>query len=158
MQVDAYIAMGSNLGDRQRAIAGGLDAIAKLESTSITACSTIIETDPVGPGEQGVYLNAVVHISTALVPRELLNKLMAIEACFGRDRSEGVRWGSRTLDLDILVYGDRVIDEPGLMIPHPRMHTRDFVLIPLCEIAPEIMLPVYEKTPQGLLGVLKDGD
>tara|TARA_R110002073_G_scaffold1715_3_gene12319 strand:+ start:78946 stop:79425 length:480 start_codon:yes stop_codon:yes gene_type:complete len=156
MQVDAYIAIGSNLGDRQRAIAGGLDAIADLHSTSIIACSAVIETDPVGPGKQGEYLNAVVHVSTALLPRELLNELMAIESSFGRDRREGVRWGARTLDLDILVYSDRVIDESGLVIPHPRMHTRDFVLTPLCEIAPDLVLPVYEKTPQELLRALQE--
>lgn len=158
MQVDAYIAMGSNLGHRQNNILGGLDAIAELDTTGIVQCSTIIETDPIGPGDQDSYLNGVVHITTSLVPRELLAALMVIETSFGRDRSEGVRWGARTLDLDILIYGDRIIDEHGLVIPHPRLHTRGFVLIPLYEIAPEIMLPRYEKTPQELLEVLERED
>lgn len=156
MQIDAYIAMGSNLGDRHANIKGGLDAIGALDSTEIIRCSTIIETDPVGPGDQQKYLNAVVAIRTVIAPKELLKSLLEIEAMFGRDRSSGVQWESRTLDLDVLVYGDQLIDEPGLTIPHPRLHTRSFVLIPLCEIAPDIILPGYKKTPQALLGVLDE--
>lgn len=155
MAVDAYIAMGSNLGDRRANIRGGHDAIRSHESISIVKCSAIIETDPVGPGDQDRYLNAVVHIQTALDPRSLLDALLDIEAQFGRDRGREIRWGSRTLDLDILIYGEQVIDEPGLSIPHPRLHARSFVLIPLCEVAPELDLPRYKKTPRVLLGVLE---
>jgi len=155
MQTDAYIAMGSNLGDRHANIQGGLDAIDALATTKIVLCSTIIETDPVGPGEQSCYLNGVVHVRTGLGAMDLLNELLAIESRFGRDRASEVRWGSRTLDLDVLIYGDQTIDEPGLTIPHPRLHTRSFVLIPLCEVAPDLVLPVYKKTPRVLLGVLE---
>ena len=155
MKVDAYIAMGSNLGDRHANIQGGLDAIAGLETTQIVQCSTIIETAPIGPGEQGRYLNGVAHIQTGLEPRELLKALLNIEASLGRDRASEIRWGARTLDLDVLVYGDQVIDQPGLEIPHPRLHSRSFVLVPLCEVAPDLMLPKYKKTPRVLLRALE---
>ncbi len=154
MPIQAYIAMGSNLGDRHANIQGGLDAIEALESTAIIQCSSIIETLPIGPGEQGQYLNGVVLVQTDLEPRVLLELLLEIEATFGRDRASEQRWGARTLDLDVLIFGDRVIDEPGLTIPHPRLHQRSFVLEPLCELAPMLMIPGYEKTPQALLGVL----
>ncbi|PCI09866.1 2-amino-4-hydroxy-6-hydroxymethyldihydropteridine diphosphokinase [bacterium] len=155
MGIDAYIALGSNLGDRHANIQGGLDAIALLPSTTVVQCSTIIETDPIGPGDQGCYLNGAVHIETELEPRVLLDSLLKIEARFGRDREKEIRWGARTLDLDVLVYGDLVIDEPGLEIPHPRLHTRSFVLIPMAEIASNLILPRYKKTPQVLLEVLE---
>ncbi len=158
MSIDAYIAMGSNLGNRHANIQGGLDAISLLASTKIVRCSTIIETDPIGPGKQECYLNGVVHIETDFEPRVLLDALLQIEAGFGRERAKEVRWGSRTLDLDVLVYGDLVIDEPGLEIPHPRLHTRSFVLVPLAEIAPDLMLPGYKKTPQALLEAFESLD
>ncbi len=146
--------MGSNLGDRHANIQGGLDAIRALDSTTILRCSTIIETEPVGPGEQNQYLNGVCLLATDLEPRMLLESLLKIEASFGRDRAAEPQWGARTLDLDVLIFGDRVINEPGLCIPHPRLHQRLFVLEPLCELAPTMMIPRYEKTPQALLGVL----
>ena len=155
MSIDAYIAMGSNLGDRSANIERGIAAIDGLATTNVVHKSTVIETPPVGPGDQGNYLNGVLHITTNLSPNDLLGALLAIEATLGRDRSSEVRWGARTLDLDLLVYGDQVIDEPGLTIPHPRLHTRSFVLIPLAEIAPDVVLPRYKKTPQALLGVLE---
>jgi 2-amino-4-hydroxy-6-hydroxymethyldihydropteridine diphosphokinase len=154
MPIEAYIAMGSNLGDRCANIQGGLDAINGLESTTLLRCSTIIETEPIGPGEQSQYLNGVCLIETDLEPRMLLESLLEIEALFGRDRASEQRWGARTLDLDVLIFGDREIDEPGLTIPHPRLHQRLFVLEPLCELAPRLMIPGYEKTPQAMLGVL----
>lgn len=155
MGIDAYIAMGSNLGDRSENIQAGLDAIADLPTTTIVQCSTIIETDPIGLGEQSCYLNGVVHIQTQLDPRVLLDALLTIEAQQGRDRANEIRWGARTLDLDVLVYGDVIIDEPGLEIPHPRLHTRSFVLVPMSEIAPDLVVPRYKKTPQALLEVLE---
>jgi len=155
MPIDAYIAMGSNLGDRHANIQGGLDGIADLDGTTIIHCSTIIETGPVGPGEQSRYLNGVVHIQTKHRAGALLAALLEIESRFGRDRASEIRWGARTLDLDVLVYADEVIDEPGLQVPHPRLHTRSFVLVPLCEIAPDLVLPGYKKTPRVLLGALE---
>jgi len=155
MPDEVYIALGSNLGDRSANIQGGIEAIGLLEATSIIACASIIDTEPVGPGEQGRYLNTVIRIRTSLEPRALLDELLAIEACHGRDRSVEIRWGARTLDLDIVLYGDRVVDEPGLSIPHPSMHLRSFVLEPLCELAANLPLPVYQKTPRALLGALE---
>ncbi len=148
--------MGSNLGDRHAHIQSGLDAIGAIESTTIVRCSSIIETDPVGPGEQGRYLNGVVLVRTGLEPRVLLGSLLAIESALGRDRGREQRWGARTLDLDVLIFGDRVIDEPGMTIPHPRLHQRLFVLGPLCELSPSLMIPGYQKTPRALLGVLEE--
>ncbi len=156
MMIDVYIAMGSNLGDRHANIQGGIDAISLLDSTKIIRCSTIISTAPVGPGEQGEYLNGVLQIQTLLKAPDLLEHLLEIEARFGRDRSAGVQWGARTLDLDILIYGDQVIDESGLTIPHPRLHARSFVLLPLVEIAPDLEIPGYKKTSQALLEMLEE--
>jgi 2-amino-4-hydroxy-6-hydroxymethyldihydropteridine diphosphokinase len=155
MQVDAYIAMGSNLGDRRANIQSGLDEMCALESISVIHCSSIIETSPVGPGDQDMYLNAVVKIQTSYSPELLLKALLTIESKYGRDRASEIRWGARTLDLDVLVYGDLILDEPGLTIPHPRLHMRSFVLVPLCEIAPDLKLPKYKKTPRDLLGALE---
>ncbi len=151
----AYIALGSNLGDRSSNILGALDAFRAHPGIELVVCSSIIETDPVGPEGQGPYLNAVACVRTELNPRDLLDAFLAIEQQFGRDRANEQRWGPRTLDLDLLIYANRVIDEPGLSVPHPRLHERDFVLIPLAEIAPEIMVPMHEKTPRDMLGVLR---
>lgn len=154
MRHDAYIAMGANLGDREAYLAGALRAIGELPDTFVVRCSTIIQTDPVGPPGQGPYLNAVAHVRTSLAPRELLGELLAIESRFGRDRTSEERWGARTLDLDVLIYADRLVDEPGLCIPHPRMHERAFVLIPLAEIAPELEIPGRKETPREMLGAI----
>tara|TARA_R110002072_G_scaffold42064_19_gene118477 strand:+ start:60915 stop:61391 length:477 start_codon:yes stop_codon:yes gene_type:complete len=158
MCIDAYIAMGSNLGDRQAHFARAIELIAQLPETAIECRSTVIETEPVGPGDQGRYLNGVVMISTKLIAKELLSALLEIESSMGRDRDNEVRWGARVIDLDVLVYGDQVIDEPGLSIPHPRLHTRAFVLEPLCELAPDLLIPGQEKTPREMLGVLESTD
>ncbi|MEM0984273.1 MAG: 2-amino-4-hydroxy-6-hydroxymethyldihydropteridine diphosphokinase [Planctomycetota bacterium] len=137
----ALIALGSNLGDRSAHLSAALDAIAQLPDTAIIATSSIHETDPVGPPGQGPYLNAVCRIETAIEPRELLETLLDIERSRGRDRDQEQRWGSRTLDLDLILYADRVIDEPGLTLPHPRLHERAFVLDPAAEVASELVVP-----------------
>ncbi|MEX0876008.1 MAG: 2-amino-4-hydroxy-6-hydroxymethyldihydropteridine diphosphokinase [Phycisphaerales bacterium] len=155
MTNDAYIAIGSNLGDRAEHIRAGLHAIAALEKTSIIAVSTVIETDPIGPAGQDPYLNAAAHVRTGLNPRALLDAVLAIESTRGRVRTQEERWGPRTLDLDILLYDNLILDEDGLCIPHPRLHQRPFVLIPLAEIAPDLLLPIHKKTPRALLGVLE---
>lgn len=151
MENEVYIAMGSNLGDRLSNIEGGIGEIELLLGTRMVQCSSMIETDPVGPSGQGAYLNGVVQISTSLTPNALLKELLKIETDFGRDRANEVRWGARTLDLDILVFGDQLVDQPGLTIPHPRLHIRSFVLIPLCEIAPDLKIPGHKKTPREML-------
>jgi len=154
MEVNAYIAIGSNLGDRSQTIERALNAIGSHPTIEIITRSTIIETAPVGDIEQGAYLNGVIQVRTTESPRELLDALLGIESAFGRERDNEQRWGPRTLDLDLIVYSDQVIDEPGLQVPHPRLHERSFVLIPLAEIAPDLMLPVYNETPRRLLEAL----
>jgi 2-amino-4-hydroxy-6-hydroxymethyldihydropteridine diphosphokinase len=136
---DVYLGLGSNLGDRAAHLAEARSAIAKAAG-EIRAASSIYDTAPWGPVPQGNYLNQVLCIATQLVPRELLDTLHAIERAAGRDRTNEVRFGPRTLDLDILIYGERVIDEDGLTIPHPRIGERAFVLAPLAEIAPDLVL------------------
>lgn len=137
----AAIALGANLGDREASIRFAFDRLALLPHSSLLAASAIIETDPVGPILQNPYLNAAALLQTHLPPRDLLNHLFEIEQLRGRQRSVEERWGPRTLDLDLLLYGDCTLDEPGLIIPHPRLHERPFVLIPLAEIAAEMRVP-----------------
>jgi 2-amino-4-hydroxy-6-hydroxymethyldihydropteridine diphosphokinase len=135
--VRAAIGLGSNLGDRAVHIA---EAVAALSDTdSLVRVSSMYETAPVGGPKQGAYLNAVVVIDTELSARDLLERCLAIEKEQGRERRE--RWGPRTLDLDILLYGDLEVAEPGLSVPHPRMVERRFVLEPLLEAWPDATLP-----------------
>lgn len=126
------IALGSNLGDRGAALAAARAAIGALPGTRIVAASTVEETDPVGPVPQGLYLNQMLLVETALAPRPLLDALLGIERAAGRVRRE--RWGPRTLDCDIVRYGDRIVDEPGLVIPHPELANRPFWQRELAEI------------------------
>ena len=140
----AAIAIGSNVGARDAHVAFAFEAIARLPGTQIVARGPVIRTVAVGkPGVDagGEYLNSCVVVRTSLGARELLAGLHEIERERGRDRAAEERWGPRTLDLDLLVYGDAVIDEPGLTVPHPRLHERRFVLEPLAAIAPEMMVP-----------------
>lgn len=151
---DAYIAVGSNLGDRQSTINQAIESIKARRDISLVQISPMIETDPVGEIEQGRYLNGMIHIQTRMEARELLEFMMGVEQSLGRDRSIEQRWGPRTIDLDLIVFGDQVIDEPGLQVPHPRLHERLFVLAPLCEIAADIMVPVHNQTPRQMLEAL----
>ena len=137
----ACVALGSNLGDRAAHLARALAALAATPGIEIVATSSVYETDPVGPPPQGPYLNAAATLRTTLVPRALLERLLAIEAEGGRVRG-AERNAARTLDLDLLLYGERRIDEPGLTVPHPRIAERAFVLEPLAEIAGELVHPV----------------
>lgn len=128
----AFLALGSNLGDRMahlRAAVAGLP--------DVVAVSPVYETDPVGGPEQGAYLNAVVELDTDLSPRQLLELGQRLEAEAERVRVE--RWGPRTLDVDVLLVGDLVVDEPDLQVPHPLMWKRDFVLVPLRDLAPDLV-------------------
>ncbi|MCC6946869.1 MAG: 2-amino-4-hydroxy-6-hydroxymethyldihydropteridine diphosphokinase [Bradyrhizobiaceae bacterium] len=134
---DVYLALGSNLGDRAENLAAAREALARGVVT-VAAASSICETEPWGPKPQGPYLNQVLRGTTALSPRELLARLMQIERALGRNRAKEERYGPRTLDLDILLYGDAAVREPDLVIPHPRMMERPFVLVPLAEIAPDL--------------------
>jgi len=130
----ACVALGSNLGDREAHLTAAIAALRALAETEVEAVSRIHETEPVGPPPQGPYLNAVVRIRTGLDAPALLERLRAIEGERGRVRSGG-RNRARTLDLDLLLFGDAIIDRPGLVVPHPRLHQRRFVLDPLAEVA-----------------------
>jgi 2-amino-4-hydroxy-6-hydroxymethyldihydropteridine diphosphokinase len=136
---DAYIGLGSNLGDRFTNLAAARDAIGN-DGATITALSAIYDTDPWGPVKQDNYLNQVVRVSTGAKPRELLAQLLRIERSLGRDRAKEERYGPRAIDLDILLYGGEAIDEPDLVIPHPRLAERAFALVPLAEIAPQLTI------------------
>ncbi len=139
---EAYVALGSNLGDRRRNLDEALARLRAAAFVRVVAVSDIRETEPVGgPPGQGPYLNAAVRIETSLGPRELLDLLRAIERALGRVRG-GERNAARTIDLDLLVYGDRVIREPDLEVPHPRLFERPFVLEPLADLAPDLVPPL----------------
>jgi len=151
----AAVAIGSNLGDRAGHIVAALAELASLPRTRLTARSSVRETAAIGMlghDAGGPYLNAVTILSTKLKPRDLLSHLHRIEQSRGRDRStEPARWMPRTLDLDLLLFESEVIDEPGLTIPHPRLHERFFVLEPLAEIAPNWIVPGHSRTVESLL-------
>ena len=135
----AYVGLGANIGDRERTLREAVDALGAEEGIEVAAVSTLRETDPVGVGEQPRFLNGVAALETSLGARELLDRLLAVAQRFGRVRVPGEH-GPRTLDLDLLLYGDETIDEPGLAVPHPRMHERRFVLEPLAELAPGLVV------------------
>lgn len=135
------MSLGSNLGDRAATLRQALAALAATEGVEIVAVSSFYETDPVGPPPQGPYLNAAARLLTTLSPRPLLERLLAIEGEAGRVRG-GERNLARTLDLDLLLFGALCVDEPGLCVPHPRLHERPFVLEPLAEIAGDTVHPV----------------
>ena len=153
MDVDAFISLGSNLGDRRAILDAALDAIKRIQGVDLAAVSSYHETFPVGgPPGQGPFLNAAASLLTSLSPHELLGQLQRIEADAGRVRK--VRWGERTLDLDLLVHGSTFLDEPGLQVPHPRLAFRRFVLAPLSEIAPSLVDPGTMQTIAALLANL----
>jgi 2-amino-4-hydroxy-6-hydroxymethyldihydropteridine diphosphokinase len=153
--VFACVALGSNLGDRAAHIAAAMAALRREPGIEVVAVSAVYETDPVGPRPQGPYLNAAVRVKTALPPSELLDRLLRIEASEGRRRSRE-RCAPRTLDLDLLLYGDEQVDEPGLVIPHPRLHERAFVLEPLCDVAPEWVHPILGANVEDLARRVRD--
>lgn len=151
----AFISLGSNLGDREGQLRYALEALRATPGIHQLAVSRIYETDPVGPPPQGPYLNAVAEVDTELEPRALLERLLRIESDAGRIR-RGVRDEARTLDLDLLLYGDRCIEERELTVPHPRMHERCFVLEPLCELAPQRVHPRTGRTIAELAARVRD--
>ncbi len=148
----AAVALGSNLGDRERTL---LRALRDLQALgTVTAISSFFDTEPVGYTDQPRFLNAAALLETALPPAKLLHGLLGIEREHGRDRSHGIAKGPRTLDLDLLLYDDLVLQTDDLILPHPEMHRRGFVLQPLAEIAPGWMHPTRQLTVQQLLNKL----
>lgn len=150
----AYVGLGSNLGDRAATLARALEALRATPGITRLAASRFYETEPVGP-PQGRYLNGVARLETTLAPRALLARLFEIERDAGRLRG-AERNAPRTLDLDLLLYGELRLEEPSLVLPHPRLHQRAFVLEPLCELAPDVLHPVLGETMAVLAARVRD--
>jgi 2-amino-4-hydroxy-6-hydroxymethyldihydropteridine diphosphokinase len=137
----AFVGFGSNLGDSHALIAAALELLGGEDGVEVVAVSTLRETDPVGYEDQPRFVNGAAELETELGPRDLLATLLAIERLLGRVRGEGRRFGPRTIDLDLLLYGQETLDEPGLEVPHPRLHERRFALEPLAELDPALEVP-----------------
>jgi 2-amino-4-hydroxy-6-hydroxymethyldihydropteridine diphosphokinase len=135
----AYIGLGANLGSREDTLRRAVELLGQREDVDVVAVSELRETEPVGGVEQPRFVNGAVAVETALAPRELIEELLEIERSLGRVRAE--RWGPRTIDLDLLLYGGQTIDEPGLRVPHPHLHERRFALEPLVELDPDLDIP-----------------
>jgi len=154
-----YIALGSNLGDSRGILSAALAALHELDKTRLVSVSPAYRSAAVGPGEQPDYINLVAQLETRLPPDTLLRAMQAIELEHGRER--GQRWAARTLDLDMLLYGNEVRDKAELTLPHPRLAERDFVLVPLADLDPELALPcgttvasLLQRCPRGQLSPL----
>ncbi|MBI9083821.1 MAG: 2-amino-4-hydroxy-6-hydroxymethyldihydropteridine diphosphokinase [Desulfobacterales bacterium] len=151
--VVAYLCAGSNIGDKPANCRKGIDALVNTAKTRLAALSRFYRTEPVDYADQDWFVNVVAKVVTTETPLALLERLKTIEVETGR-QAGGIRFGPRVLDLDILFYGDRVIDTAELVVPHPRMHKRHFVLKPFCDIDPAIVHPTLQRTVQALLGDL----
>jgi 2-amino-4-hydroxy-6-hydroxymethyldihydropteridine diphosphokinase len=138
--VRAFVGLGANLGRREETLLRAVELLGAEDGVEVVALSSVRETDPVGVEEQPRFLNAAALLDTTLCPRELLDVLLRIERELGRVR-DGTRWGPRAIDLDLLAYGSEVVDEPGLRVPHPRLHERRFALEPVAELDPNLELP-----------------
>jgi 2-amino-4-hydroxy-6-hydroxymethyldihydropteridine diphosphokinase len=156
----AAIGLGSNLGDRAATIARAIEALDSEPRIVVRAISSLLETPAMtlpGAPAQPAYLNGAIVVETDLPARDLLETLLRVERSLGRDRVNSPRWSARTIDLDLLLYGDQIIDEPGLVVPHPGLHVRDFVLIPLVEVAPSAIHPTLNASVRELLERLRRG-
>ena len=151
---DVFLGLGSNLGEREENIQGAIDSIDNITGVRVVLSSSLIETEPVGITDQPEFINAAIKTETSLSPQELFSSLVEIEKSMGRVRT--IRWGPRIIDIDILLFGGRIIENDYLIIPHPEMTKRSFVLMPLAEIAPEVIHPVEKRTIKGLLDKLKE--
>jgi 2-amino-4-hydroxy-6-hydroxymethyldihydropteridine diphosphokinase len=137
----SFVGLGANLEDPRGHIERAVELLGAQDGVEVVAVSTLRETDPVGYEDQPRFLNGAVELRTTLSPPELLQRLLSIERSLGRVRGEGPRFGPRAIDLDLLLYGDAVVDEPGLQVPHPRLHERRFALEPLAELDPALEIP-----------------
>lgn len=149
----AFVGLGSNLGERETLMRQALEDLGRLPETTLVRTSSLYDTEPLGEVEQPNFLNAVVILDTGLTARQLLWNLRRIEVRLGRVRTRP--WGPRTMDLDLLLYGDLVVDEPDLKLPHPELSRRAFVLVPLVELDPGIVHPVLGQTTHQLLARLQ---
>ncbi len=154
--VHAFIGLGSNLGDRERVIADAVALLDEHPGIEVLRASTLRETEPWGPVEQPRFLNGAVAVETTLASRPLLEALLDVERRLGRVRDE--RWGPRTIDLDLLLYGDAVVDEPGLTVPHPRLRERAFALEPLLELDASLVVPGQGRVSELLAALAEDRD
>ena len=150
-----YIGIGSNLGDRKANTAEAVDRITKLPSTRVSRASSLYESEPLGDAKTW-FVNSVIEIETELPMDALLRKLKAIEQTMGRKRVKGKRWGSRVIDLDIILADNQVVEKRSLKVPHPEMHKRRFVLLPLAELAPQLVHPQLGQSVSSLLATVKD--
>jgi 2-amino-4-hydroxy-6-hydroxymethyldihydropteridine diphosphokinase len=149
-----FIGLGSNLGERESMIRRALDDLARLPSTTLVRASSLYDTEPVGDPDQPGFLNAVAELETGLTARQVLWNLLLIERRLGRVRTR--RWGPRVIDLDLLLHGDEVLDQPDLTVPHPELIRRSFVLVPLVELDPLVVHPVTGETMLAHLTRLKN--
>jgi len=140
VSVRAYVGLGANLGERETTLRRAIELLDAEQDVSVVAVSVFRETDPVGVTEQPSFLNGAVSVDTTLAPHELLDALLRVERHLGRVR-DGTRWGPRAIDLDLLLYGDQTVDEPGLRVPHPHLVERRFALEPLVELDPDVRVP-----------------
>jgi 2-amino-4-hydroxy-6-hydroxymethyldihydropteridine diphosphokinase len=147
----AYVGLGSNLGERDALLRAALEQLAQLPETRLGRVSSLYDTAPVGELDQPNFLNAVAQLETALTARQLLWNLLLVERRLGRVRHVAQRYGPRTIDLDLVLFGDQVIDTPELTVPHPEYHKRAFVLVPLAEIEPKLVHPLLGLTAAELL-------
>jgi 2-amino-4-hydroxy-6-hydroxymethyldihydropteridine diphosphokinase len=150
-----YIGIGSNLGDRRANIREAVERVSQLPSTRVVRASSLYESEPLGDAKTW-FVNSVIEIETELTADALLRRLKAIEQAMGRKRVRGRRWGSRVIDLDILLWDHEVVEKRSLRIPHPEMHKRRFVLLPLAELAPHVVHPNLGQSVSSLLATVKD--
>jgi 2-amino-4-hydroxy-6-hydroxymethyldihydropteridine diphosphokinase len=137
----SFVGLGANLGNREQQIQRALALLAAEDGVEVVAVSSLRETDPVGYEDQPRFLNGAAELRTSLSARKLLERLLSVERRLGRVRGDGPRFGPRTIDLDLLLYGDQVVNVPGLVVPHPRLHERRFALEPLAELDPALEIP-----------------
>ena len=152
----AYIGVGANIGSPAAQCREAVQRLDETEGITVLRTSSLYRTEPIGMADQNWFINAVSEVKTTLSPRQLLHVLKDIERLMGREEAE--RWGPRVIDLDILLYGQRILAEKGLKVPHPELHRRRFVLEPLCEIASYAIHPLYNISARGLLSRLSEED
>jgi len=150
-----HIGIGSNLGDRRANTIEAIEKVGQLPGTRVVRASSLYESEPLGDAKTW-FVNSVIEIDSDLAPDALLKKLQAIEQAMGRKRVKGKRWGSRIIDLDILLFDQDVINKRNLKIPHPELHKRRFVLLPLAELAPQVVHPQLGQSISTLLATVKD--